>query len=48
MKEDEAFIFVSSSAAFYEWVERVDSQMFAEIKQRIKEGRREVVGGWWV
>lgn len=48
MNEDEEFIFVSSSAAFYEWVERVDPQMFAEIKQRIEEGRWEVVGGWWV
>lgn len=48
MNEDKDFLFVSSSAAFYEWVERVDPQMFAEIKQRIEEGRWEVVGGWWV
>lgn len=48
MREYDDFIFVSSSAAFYEWVEQVDEQMFAEIQQRVAEGRWEIVGGWWI
>jgi alpha-mannosidase len=48
MKEYDDFIFVSSSAVFYEWVEQSDPDLFAEIKQRIKEGRWVIVGGWWV
>jgi alpha-mannosidase len=42
------FTFVSSSAAFYEWVEQSDPAMFEEIRQRVAEGRWEIVGGWWI
>lgn len=48
MKEYADFVFVSSSAAFYEWVEQSDPEMFEEIRARIAEGRWQVVGGWWV
>ncbi len=48
MKEYEDFKFVASSAAFYEWVEKSDPGMFAEIQQRVSEGRWGLVGGWWV
>jgi alpha-mannosidase len=48
MKEFPDFIFVASSAAFYEWVEGSDPAMFAEIQQRVAEGRWNIVGGWWV
>jgi alpha-mannosidase len=48
MKEYPDFTFVASSAAFYEWVEESDPVMFAEIQQRVKEGRWSIVGGWWV
>jgi alpha-mannosidase len=48
MQEYDDFCFVSSSAAFYGWVEHSDPQMFEEIKQRITEGRWQVVGGWWI
>jgi alpha-mannosidase len=48
MKEADDFIFTSSSAAMYEWVENNDPQMFEEIKQRIAEGRWQIVGGWWI
>ncbi|MGB8982033.1 MAG: glycoside hydrolase family 38 C-terminal domain-containing protein, partial [Anaerolineales bacterium] len=48
MKEYSDFIFVASSAAFYEWVEESDPAMFAEIQQRVREGRWDIVGGWWV
>jgi alpha-mannosidase len=48
MNEYEDFSFVSSSAAFFEWVERVNPAMFAEIQQRVAEGRWQLVGGWWI
>lgn len=48
MKEFDQFIFTGSSAAFYEFVEQNDPTMFAEIKQRVQEGRWEIVGGWWI
>ncbi|WP_299088741.1 alpha-mannosidase [uncultured Metabacillus sp.] len=48
MKEYPDFVFTNSSAANYEWIENNEPEMFEEIKQRIKEGRWEIVGGWWV
>ena len=48
LQEDPDFIFVSSSAAFYAWVEQIDPAMFEEIRQRVREGRWEIVGGWWI
>jgi alpha-mannosidase len=48
MNEYPDFLFVSSSAQFYEWVEQGDPAMFEEIKQRVAEGRWEIVGGWWI
>ncbi|OPZ71672.1 MAG: Mannosylglycerate hydrolase [bacterium ADurb.Bin478] len=39
---------VVSSAQFYEWVLQADPQMFAEIQQRVQEGRWNLVSGWWV
>lgn len=48
MNEYDDFKFVSSSAVFYEWIEKSDPPMFEEIRQRVKEGRWEIVGGWWL
>ena len=48
MKEDSGVTYVSSSAQFYEWVEKNDPRMFNEIKQRIREGRWNIAGGWWI
>lgn len=48
MKEYEDFIFTSSSASYYEWVEKNDPEMFLEVKARIKEGRWVICGGWWI
>jgi alpha-mannosidase len=48
MKEDEDFVFVASSAAFYAWVEQTDPAMFAEIQESVADGRWGLVGGWWV
>lgn len=48
MKEDEDFVFTCSSAAYYEWIEKNNPAMFEEIRQRVKEGRWELAGGWWI
>src|SRR5688572_20454696 len=48
MTEYAEFIFTCDSAAYYEWVEEIDPEMFAEIQARVAEGRWELVGGWWV
>lgn len=48
MQEDPDFIFTSSSAQFYEWVEKNCPAMFEEIRGRIREGRWEIAGGWIV
>ncbi len=42
------FLFTSSSAAIYEWIEQNDPQMFEEIKARVAEGRWAIMGGWWI
>jgi alpha-mannosidase len=46
MIETPDFCYSHSSSAHYRWVERADPAMFAEVQQRVKEGRWEVVGGW--
>lgn len=48
MKETPQFRFTASSACFYAWVKQVDPDMFEEIRARVKEGRWEIAGGWWV
>lgn len=48
MSEYDDFVFTASSAAFYEWVEQSDPAMFAEIQERVRQGRWELAGGWWV
>jgi alpha-mannosidase len=46
MNETPGFCYSHSSAAHYRWVERAAPEMFEQIKQRIREKRWEVVGGW--
>ena len=48
MQEFDGFVFTSSQAAMYEYVEKCDPELFAEIKARVAEGRWVIVGGWWV
>ncbi|MCL2708838.1 MAG: alpha-mannosidase, partial [Defluviitaleaceae bacterium] len=48
MAEFDDYVFTSACAAYYKWVLQVDPAMFAEIKNRMMEGRWSVVGGFWV
>ena len=46
MKEFDDFTFTAACSAYYRWVEQTDPEMFREIRQRVAEGRWNVVGGW--
>jgi alpha-mannosidase len=48
MREYPDLKFTMSSARTYEWMQEKYPDMFEQIKQRVKEGRWEVVGGMWV
>ena len=48
MKRNPEFTYTQSQAAAYEWMEEKYPDLFDEIKQRVKEGRWELVGGMWV
>jgi alpha-mannosidase len=48
MREYPEFKFAQSTAQYYEWMEEKYPALFDEIKQRVREGRWEVVGGMWV
>ena len=48
LNEYDIFVFTCSSARYYKWVEEIAPDMFAEIVERVKEGRWIPVNGWWV
>ncbi len=48
MNENQEFKFTASSAQFYQWVSENDPAMLKEIRQRVDEGRWNIVGGWWI
>lgn len=48
MKEYPEFIFTCAGGSYYEWIERNEPEMFQEIKERVKQGRWCIVGGWWI
>lgn len=48
MKEFEDYKFTSACAVYYEWVEKTDPDMFEEIRARVREGRWNIVGGWYL
>lgn len=48
LNETDEFLFISSSSIFYLWIEQNAPEMFEEIKQRVGEGRWEIVGGWLI
>lgn len=48
MNEFPDYKFTSACAAYYEWVKESDPKMFDEIKERIREGRWCITGGWYI
>ena len=48
MKEDPDFIYSFATPPVFEWIRRVDPDMFEEIRARVSEGRWELGEAWWV
>ena len=48
MEEYPDFTFNQSSAQAYDWIRQDDPAVFERIKERVAEGRWDVVGGMWV
>lgn len=48
MKRYEDYKFMSSQPQLYQYIKEQDPEMYAEIKQRIKEGRWEAEGAMWL
>ncbi len=42
------FTFTCSSPQYFEWMEKYFPEKFEKIKERVKEGRLELVGGMWI
>ena len=48
MRRYPEFKFTRSSAAVYRWIEEGEPEMFEEIRRFVREGRWNIVNGWWV
>jgi alpha-mannosidase len=48
LAEHPDLVFTASSAAYYEWVQRTDPELFARVAAAVAEGRWIVAGGQWV
>lgn len=42
------FKFTCACASYYQWIEKVDLEMFKKIQKRVAEGRWNIVGGWFL
>ena len=42
------FVFTSACAAYYEWVEENEPEMFKEIQEAVKDGKWSIAGGMWI
>lgn len=42
------FIFNHNEAILYEWVKENEPELFERIRERIREGRWKVIGGWYI
>jgi len=48
MEQYDDFVFAQSSAQIYKWMELYYPAIFQQIKQKVADGRWEIVGGSWV
>jgi len=42
------FIFNHNDSLLYEWIEEHEPELFEKIRRQVKEGRWEIVGGWFL
>lgn len=47
MEQFPELIYAQSQAQTYAWVEEHDPELFARIKEKVKEGKWDIVGGMW-
>jgi alpha-mannosidase len=48
MEEYPDFVFTCDQVVLLSWVEESDPALFARIRERVADGRWQLVGGWWV
>lgn len=48
LRENDDFIFSKGEAHIYEWIEKLEPDLFAEIQRYVAEGRWTIVNGWWI
>ncbi len=48
MSLNKNFTYTQSSAQYYEWMEKLYPEVFRKIREKIKEGRWEIIGGQWI
>lgn len=48
MDEFGDYVFTSACAAYYQWVEENEPELFEKIRARVREGRWAIAGGMWV
>lgn len=48
MNEDDGFVYSFVTPPVFEWIKRVEPDMFEEIKARVAEGRWDIAEGWWL
>jgi len=48
MSEFPEMFYIQSQAQLYQWIEERYPQLFEKIRQQVREGRWEIVGGMWV
>ncbi len=48
MDEEPEFIYSFSCPPVFEWIRNVDPELYCRIKQKVKDGRWELVEGWWL
>ncbi|MGR6318294.1 glycoside hydrolase family 38 C-terminal domain-containing protein [Micromonospora soli] len=42
------FVFTCDSVGYLAWIEEHDPDLFAALREQVRAGRFEIVGGWWV
>lgn len=42
------FVFSCDSVGYLAWIEEHDPELFAALREQVRAGRFEIVGGWWV
>ncbi|MEO3778718.1 glycoside hydrolase family 38 C-terminal domain-containing protein [Micromonospora sp. B11E3] len=42
------FVFTCDSVGYLAWIEEHDPELFAALREQVRAGRFEIVGGWWV